>query len=111
MQMPSQQLQRLLQPSAAHPLLESTMACLERRIFLRHFSPLRSGAEHPKHAVENSARVMPGPASIISPPRWTQHRLDHLPLFVSQFPSAMHAADRSTPEHSQNATFNSRKGL
>jgi len=111
MQVPSQQLQRLLQLSAAHPLLESAMAGLERRILLRQLAPLRSGAEHPKHAAENGARVMPGPASIVSPPRWTQHRLDHLPLFVSQFPAAMHAADRSTPEHDQNATPNRKNGL
>jgi hypothetical protein len=51
------------------------------------------------------------PAAIISPPRGTQYRLDHLPLFVSQFPAATHAAERCIPERNQNATFNSQNGL
>ena len=47
-----QHLQRLLQLAAAHPLLEAAMTGLEGRILLRQLAPLRSGAEHPKHAVE-----------------------------------------------------------
>jgi hypothetical protein len=32
-------------------------------------------------------------------------------LFVGQFPAAMHARERSTPEHNQNATTKARTGL
>ena len=69
MEMPGQQLQSLLQFAAAHPLLKAAVAGLERRILLRQLAPLRPGAEHPEHAVQHGARVMPGTAAIVGPPR------------------------------------------
>jgi hypothetical protein len=87
------------------------MAGLEGRILLRQFAPLRPGTEHPKHAIEHGACVMPGPASIVGPTCRTKHRLHHFPLPIGQLPAAMHAAERSIPEHTQNATSDRPKRL
>jgi DNA polymerase-4 len=62
--------------SAAHPLLESAMAGLERRIFLGQLAPLGSGAQHPEHAIEHSTRVVPRSSPIVGPPRWPQNLHD-----------------------------------
>ena len=92
--------ERLLQLAAAHPLLEAAMAGLKWRVLLRQFAPLGSGAEHPQHAVEHGSGVMPGPAAQIGPPRRPQDRLDHLPLFIGQFPASSHRRRRTAQSKS-----------
>jgi len=47
MQVPGQPPQRIFQLPVPHPLLESTMAGLERRILFRQLTPLRPSAQHP----------------------------------------------------------------
>ena len=90
MQPRSQQFQRLFQLAAAHPLLEAAMAGLERRILLRQFAPLRTGAQHPQHAVQHRSRIMPRSATIIRSSCPTQYRLDDQPLFIGQLPASSH---------------------
>jgi hypothetical protein len=87
------------------------MAGLIRRVLLGQLAPLRSGAQHPKHSVENGSRVVPRTASAIGTANRTKYRLNHLPLFVGQFPTSAHRPERSTPEHLQNATFTSLRDL
>jgi len=100
-----------LQLAGAHPLLKTPMTGLERRVLLRQFAPLRAATQHPQHAVQDRTRVMPRPPTIVGPPRWAQHRLNQTPVFVGQFPTTMHARERSIPEHNQNATTIARAGL
>lgn len=70
------------------------MAGLIRRVFLRQFTPLRPGAQHPKHTVQHRASIVPRTAPLIRPPRWPQHQFNHGPLFVVQFPVSCHGASR-----------------
>jgi len=99
------------QLAGAHPLLKTAMTGLERWILLRQLAPLRTRAQNPQHAIQNRTRVMPRPSTIVGPPCRAQHRLYQFPLFVGQFPAAMHAREWSTPEHNQNATTKARTGL
>jgi len=108
MQMESQPPERLLQLAAAHPLLETAMTGLERRIFLGQLTPLRSGTQHPKHAVEHGSGVAPGLAAQVRSARRPQERLDPLPLFFGQFSSSSHRRRRDAQSKSSmylNAAF------
>jgi hypothetical protein len=99
MQIAGQPPQRLFQLASTHPLLETAMAGLERRILFRQLAPLRPGSEHPEHAVKNRARIVPRAAAVVSPPRRTQHRFNQFPLFISKLPPSSHRPQRSIPEH------------
>jgi hypothetical protein len=90
MQMSRQHLQRTFQLSVADPLLESPVAGLIRRIFLRQFAPLCAGTQHPEHAVQHGPRIVPRSAAVILTPLGSQHPLHHGPLFVGQFPASRH---------------------
>ena len=103
--MPRQSLQRLFQLPVAHPLLESAVAGLVRRILLRHLAPLCPGTQNPKHSVQHSPGLVPRATAIVRSPRWPQHRLHHGPLFIVQFPASCHGASRlfqSSPRIAQN---------
>jgi ketosteroid isomerase-like protein len=105
MQMSRQHLQRLFQLSTADPLLESPVAGLVRRIFLRQLAPLRSRAQHPEHTVQHGAGFMPRTAAVVLPPSRSQHRFHNCPLFVSQFPASCHGTSRlsqSSPRITRN---------
>jgi hypothetical protein len=93
-QVPGQTLQSFFQLAVPHPLLETAVAGLVWRIFLRHLPPLCSGTQHPEHAIQHGASLMPWAAAIICPPHWPQHRLHHGPLFIVQFPASCHGASR-----------------
>jgi hypothetical protein len=109
MQAPCQLLQRLFQLS--RPLLESAVASLVGRIFLRQLAPLRSRARHPQHAIQHRPRVMPGTATVVGPPLRPQHRLDNLPLFFGQLLASCHRRTRRQTEHPQNAPTRAPKCL
>ena len=93
---------RLFQHSAADPLLESPVAGLVRRIFLRELTPPRSGAQHPEHAVQHQPGIMPWTAAIVLMPMQSEQRLHYGPLSVGQFPASCHRRVRrsqSSYEH------------
>src|SRR5271165_7681609 len=69
-----QPLQSLFELSAPHPLLESAVTGLPRRIFLRHLAPLRSGAQNPQHVVEQVTRLLPRTAPVVRTALRSQHR-------------------------------------
>ena len=110
MQMPRQHLQRLFQLSAADPLLESAVAGLVRRIFLRQFAPLRSGAQHPEHAVQHGPRIVPRAAAVVLTPcgRSTGSISAHCSSVSSQRPVMVRAEITEQP---QDRTLTARRDL
>jgi hypothetical protein len=107
MQMSRQHLQRLFQLPAANPLLESAVAGLVRRIFLRQLAPLRSCAQHPEHTVQHGPRIVPRSAAVVLTSLGSQHPLHHGPLFVTQFPASCHGPlryPRAAPGSHENAS-------
>jgi hypothetical protein len=58
--------QNPLQTALSHPLLETAMAGLVRRILAGQILPAGSGAQNPEHAVEHGAGIAPGPATSIA---------------------------------------------
>jgi hypothetical protein len=67
-QMPGKPLQHRFQLPVAHPLLESAVAGLVRRIFLRHLAPLCSVAQNPEHSVQHSPDFVTRAATIVRSP-------------------------------------------
>src|SRR5579883_150830 len=64
-----QHAQDALQRAGPHPVLETAMAGLVRRILVGQFAPLRSGAQHPQNSVEHGSRLLPGSTTTVGPPR------------------------------------------
>ena len=81
--------QNPLQTAFSHPLLETAMASLVRRILARQVLPAGSGAQNPEHAVEHSAGVAPRAAATIAASCFAEQRLDHVPLGIFE----VHALD------------------
>src|SRR5262252_4575443 len=84
-------MQDALQFALPHPLLETAMAGLVRRIFLGQLAPLRPAAQDPQDSVEHRSRVLPGTTSTIRASLRSQDRFDELPLGIAEFPSSSHA--------------------
>jgi hypothetical protein len=73
--------------AGAHPLLESAMTSLIRRVSLRQVGPGCAGTQYPKYTVENTTSVFPRSASPISAARWLgNERVERTPLCVGQVP-------------------------
>ena len=68
--------QGLYQLPVPHPLLKSTMAGLERWILFWQFPPLRSRAQHPQHAMQHGAGVVPRTATLVGPPDTTPEKIE-----------------------------------
>jgi hypothetical protein len=61
------------------------MAGLVGRITFGKVFPGRSGAKYPKDAVQDVARITPGPPSSILSSRWVwDKRLQHFPLLICE---------------------------
>ena len=72
----------------ADPLLESPVAGLIRRIFLRQFAPLCAGTQHPEHAIQHGPGIVPRTAAVVLPPlgRNTRSTTAHCSSVSSQRP-------------------------
>jgi hypothetical protein len=79
-----QALQHAQQLAAALPLLKATMTGLIRGIPRRQVVPRRARAQHPQHAIQHGAAVLPRPTAAIRAATRTKHWLENLPLGVTQ---------------------------
>jgi hypothetical protein len=65
------------------PLLEAAVASLVGRVAFWKVLPGSSRTHYPEDAVQDVARISPGPASSIFSSRWIRDkRLQHFPLLV-----------------------------
>jgi hypothetical protein len=60
------------------------MTRLIGRIPTRQVVPGRPGAQHPQHAVQHRAAVLPRSATAVGPATRTKKRFEYLPLRVSE---------------------------
>jgi len=105
MEVPRQSPQRLFQLPTSYPLLEPAVAGLERRISFGQFTPLRPGAQHPEHTMQDGACVVPWTTTPICSAQRPQHRLHQLPTVRRSAPNG-HALKQSeiskaSPEYFQ----------
>lgn len=104
MEMGSQQPACLSQLPASHPILELAVAGLEGRVLVRQLMLLGVRSQHPKHAAEHKAGVIPGAAC--SCPHAAADAIP-APLLLSirrSVPSVLLSALAGMPEHFQNDT-------
>jgi len=106
-----QQTQRLFELAGADPLLKPAVTGLKWGMLLRQLAPLRSGAEHPKDAVQHGTRVMPRTTAVVLATSRAKHRRHQIPLFFGQLPTSSHRRTQRSSEHLQNATNQSPWGI
>lgn len=90
----AQAVEDLVERAVGRPSPEAVVDALPRAVALGHVAPGRPALEHPHHAVEGGAVVVPTPAGL----RLGHQRPDQIPLPVGQLVSSLRWHPASCPE-------------